>query len=41
MYDAVLPSYDYSKKDNKEGKDKRIDASDPKNREEVHKLLFG
>lgn len=41
MYNSVLPSYDYSKKDNNEGKGKRIDASDPKNREEVHKLLFG
>lgn len=38
MYNAVIPSYDSdkTKKDNK-----KINASDPKNKGEVHKILFG
>lgn len=37
LYNAVLPSY--ASKDDK--KDKKINASDPKNREAVHKIMFG
>lgn len=39
MYNAVLPSYDY--KSNNNDKNKKINASDPKNREVVHKIMFG
>lgn len=39
MYNAVLPSYDY--KSNNNDKNKTINASDPKNREVVHKIMFG
>lgn len=39
MYNAVLPSYDY--KSNNNDKNKKINASDPKNREAVHKIMFG
>lgn len=38
MYNAVLPSYDYKSNN----KDKRkINASDPKNKEAAHKIMFG
>jgi hypothetical protein len=37
MYSAVLPTYDRPADD----KDKKINASDPKNKAEVHKILFG
>lgn len=39
MYNAVLPSYDY--KSNDKGKGVKINASDPKNREAAHKIMFG
>lgn len=39
MYNSVLPSYDY--KSNNNDKNKKINASDPKNREVVHKIMFG
>lgn len=39
MYNAVLPSYDY--KSNNNDKNKKINASDPKNREAAHKIMFG
>lgn len=38
MYNAVLPSYDYKCNNNK---DKKINASDPKNKEAAHKIMFG
>lgn len=44
MYCAVLPSYerDDDDKSTKRGKRERvINASDPKNRDEVHKIMFG
>lgn len=39
MYNAVLPSYDY--KSSEKGKGVKINASDPKNREAAHKIMFG
>lgn len=41
MYCAVLPSYDYDKDDKKGKKEKAINADDPKNKAEVHKIMFG
>lgn len=37
LYNAIIPSSSVnSKKD-----EKQINASDPKNRQEVHKIMFG
>lgn len=38
LYNAVLPSYDSNRQDSKNDV---INASDPKNKEAVHKVLFG
>lgn len=40
MYCSVLPSYD-SNSDKDEKNEKRINADDPKNKAEVHKIMFG
>jgi hypothetical protein len=39
LYNAVLPSYNSPKEEKK--KDKVINASDPKNRDLVHSIMFG
>lgn len=36
LYNAVLPSYDKGK-----NKEEKINASDPKNKEAAHKIMFG
>ena len=42
LYCAVLPSYDFDKDDkDKKQRDKAINADDPKNKAEVHKIMFG
>lgn len=38
LYNAVIPSYSVDK--DKKG-EKKINASDPKNRDEAHKIMFG
>lgn len=40
MYCAVLPSYD-SKSAKDKSNDKKINADDPRNKAEVHKIMFG
>lgn len=40
MYCAVLPSYDFDKDKDKKH-DKVINADDPSNKAEVHKIMFG
>lgn len=41
MFNAVLPSYDTKKYDKKNGREEVINASDPKNKDKVHKIMFG
>ncbi len=41
MYGAVLPSYKKPKDSKKESKEDVINASDPRNRDKVHAILFG
>ena len=42
LYCAVLPSYDFDKDDkDKKQREKAINADDPKNKSEVHKIMFG
>lgn len=41
MYSAVIPTYGDKTKDKGKVKGKAINASDPRNRDEVHKILFG
>lgn len=39
MYNAVIPSYDFKSGD--KSQQKKINASDKKNKAEVHKIMFG
>lgn len=39
MYNSILPSYESKRADNKDGE--VINASDPKNREKVRRIMFG
>lgn len=38
---ATLPTYSSINKDGKKKDDRHVDASDPKNQNEVAKILFG
>jgi hypothetical protein len=40
MYNAIIPSYSTNKSNGKTG-DETVNASDPKNKDKVHKIMFG
>lgn len=41
MYNAIIPSYNIRKDGKGKTHDEVINASDPKNKARVHKLMFG
>lgn len=40
MYNAIIPTYSTHKSNGKTS-DEAVNASDPKNKDKVHKIMFG